>query len=246
MHDLCGDDRDWDAVDSRLVRLWQELGFPKVDRSRDELAEWVVVVEIALPSEGRRFDLAALEELIDALGDQQPSALFSDDRYALQLHLMARSATEAVDFATCAHQLAAARIGFRALSLLRAEVISHGEFEQSCQDQLDTCLDPAQPDNVSVPHDVYQATRAIFGATTAGQVVDVLVDFVVAVGGSVGLGPAPLDGSMIAIPLGITGRPMFGAADAFSVAGLLLEGWLPLLVADAQRVLERLSATAGA
>ncbi len=248
MPSLYGDDRDWDAVDlsdKGLIGLWQELGFPTVERPGDELAEWVVVVEIALPSQGRRFDLAALEALIDVLGDRQPSALYSDDRYALQLHLKARSATDAVDSGICAHEMAAARIGFGALPLLRTEVISRGEFERSCQEQLDVSLAPTERDPISVPHEVYQATRAILGATAPGQLTDALIEFVVTVGGSVSLGSVPVDRAMVAVPIALTGRPIFGAADPYTVAGFMIEDWLPRLVADAGSMLARITADAG-
>jgi hypothetical protein len=69
-------------------------------------------------------------------------------------------------------------------------------------------------------------------------VTDVLVRFVLAVGGRVNVGQRRHVPGMVSVDLSITpGEQLHAMAESFSVAGLIIERWLPPLVDDAKRTL---------
>ncbi len=232
-----------DLSDVSLIWLWQQLGFPKVEHRSDQSAEWVVVIEVA----SGPGDWAALEDVIEALADWKPTALLGGDRYALQLHVTAPTAPDALGYAIGQHDRAAAAAGLGDLVLRRAEVLTDAEFEESCQACLDQALLPcALPDLTTVPTEVHEATRALLRATSRLEATTTLLDFVTAVGGVVTLGPPPLDADTVTIALPLSHRhQIHAAADRLSLAGLMLPRWLPHLIDDALPVLARLADDSG-
>jgi DNA-binding transcriptional MerR regulator len=87
---------------------------------------------------------------------------------------------------------------------------------------------------------VHTATRGLLRATTAAEVVDVLLDATRALGGDV---VAPVEGDGRALPLDLSfGEldPLLPAADPDSAARLRLEQRLPPLVEDARLAITRI------
>jgi hypothetical protein len=92
--------------------------------------------------------------------------------------------------------------------------------------------------------EVYDATRALLGAATLEEVTAILTSCVLAIGGKVHVGPrSPCPGTTLIDLTIVPTSPIYGSADSVSVAGMILERWLPPLVDDARHKLTLLLGT---
>ncbi len=179
-----------------------------------------------------------VQALVERLREWHPSGLYNPDRYALQLHIPAATADEALHIAAAFHEQAVQAVG-TTTSFLRAEVLTLGEFEESWHDAATsgTSLSPGAAQAL-ISIEVYEATRALLSATSPSEVTDVLVTFVLSVGGRVNVGQLRNVPGMVAVDMSTSpGEELHAMAESFSVAGLILERWLPPLIDDAKRTL---------
>jgi hypothetical protein len=206
-----------------------------------------VVAEFAHPPAGR-FKVADLDTLIYELAAWQPSGLWCDDRYAIQLHVAASSLHEALRVALDGHYRALVSGGLTASRLIRAEVVTAEEMERGWEELSKADRHRTRGDGASGGHSpqVYAALRGLVAATTVGEVGEVVDRFVVAIGARVQVGAALHLPVMIDVDLNIDGgRARHATAEAFSMAGLFLEQALPDFLADARRALDRLQPQLG-
>jgi hypothetical protein len=115
-----------------------------------------------------------------------------------------------------------------------------GEFECGIRTRTGKESETAQPaGRVSlVSEELYLITRALLRLTGPGEVVELLVGFVTAVGGSVHFGDFPPTPGMIAIDLSVAdAERLYAVAETVSVAGMIFEQSLPSLVEDARLAL---------
>lgn len=210
------------------------------------MSDWVVVLEYGTLDD-RRLEIGTIEDLVERLREWHPIALYHSDRYALQLHISAVAADEALRLATAYHEQAARIVGSFA-SFTRAEVLTLGELEQSWSSGETTPSEtpslnadrPSRSAEALTSTEVYNATRALLGASTPTEVTEILVHFVLAVGGSVHVGERRPIPAMASVEMSISpGQQLYAVADNVSVAGLILERWLPALMVDAKRRLQR-------
>jgi hypothetical protein len=165
--------------------------------------------------------------------------LYNPDRYAVQLHVPAAGADEALRTATSFHEQAVRSVG-AAAAFRRAEVLTLGEFEESWHDP--SAASSGAPSTGAaqalISIEVYEATRALLSAATPAEVTEILVRFVLAVGGRVNVGHRRHVPGMVSVDLSTApGDELHAMAESFSVAGLIIERWLPALVDDAKRTL---------
>ena len=203
------------------------------------MGDWVVVLEFTAFREQRPFELHVVQALVERLREWHPSGLYNPDRYAVQLHVSAAAADEALRMATAYHEQAAQAVGASS-AFTRAEVLTLGEFEETWHDLAATgsSLPPGGAAQALISIEVYEATRSLLSASTTSEVIDVLVRFVLAVGGRINVGQPRQVPGMVAVDLSIApGEPLHAMAESFSVAGLIIERWLPPLIDDAKRTL---------
>jgi hypothetical protein len=196
------------------------------------MGDWVVVLEFSASRDYGPFDLAVVQALVERLREWHPSGLYDPDRYAIQLHV-------AADGAESMHEQALQAVGVMA-SFTRAEVLTLGEFEATWGDEEvgATHLPRPAAAEALISVEVYEATRSLLSATSAAAVIDVLVRFVLAVGGRVNVGQQQQVPGMVSVDISTSPREQLHAvAERFSVAGLIIERWLPSLLDDAKRTL---------
>ncbi len=208
---------------------------------------WAVVLEWAAPDGSRDIALDTVERLLDHLADWRPTALYSQRRYAMQIELVAADPVEALTSALCHHNRARRQVGGAdGWLLVRTEVLTAEELRagQAAAGGRPTTTsatsgegDPRQR-RLSRPDALYRATRALLAVTTAEEVRAVLVDFVLDVGARLAVGHAP-GAFSDAFDLSLDGDSLFAVAEPVSVARMLLEECVPLLVDDARAVLGR-------
>jgi hypothetical protein len=208
--------------------------------------EYVVVLECQTRGPQGALDHgllhAVVEELVEELREWHPAALFSPDRYALQLRVVAERPTEAFRRALELHDRAIHSIGISPPALARVEVLTGREFESQWEDPGPGATTMTES---VLSHEIYWATRALVGATTATELTDVLIGFVTSVGGQIQRHPADYAdsadpaGEQVSLDFSLDEERLYAVADRFSVTGLILEHSLPTLVADARAVLNR-------
>ncbi|MDQ6616724.1 MAG: hypothetical protein M3083_18760 [Actinomycetota bacterium] len=200
---------------------------------------WAVVLEVK-PGPGQGpCEIETVRQLVFCLRELRATALYSADRYAVQLDVEAASFSDALRMALAAHRQALDELGLTAPVFLRAEVLTRevlqDEWEGGSADAAPRC------DMTTVPAGVYQATRALLQATTVAQIRAVLVQFVVESGGSVHVGPSSPEPGIVATGLGFSpDEQVHATAEAMSMAGMLIQLSLPALVDDARLVGQRL------
>jgi hypothetical protein len=203
------------------------------------MGDWVVVLEFSPFRGDRPFELSVVQALVERLREWHPSGLYNPDRYAIQLHVPASAAHEALRLAGSYHEQAMHAIGATG-SFTRAEVLTLGEFEESWHPTAGSSsnLPAGRAAQALISVEVYEATRALLGATSSSEVIDVLVRFVLAVGGQVNVGQKRRVPGMLSVDLSIMpGEELHALAETLSVAGLIIERWLPPLIDDAKRTL---------
>jgi hypothetical protein len=206
------------------------------------MGDWVVVLEFSAFGGERPFELGLVQAVVERLREWHASGLYNPDRYAVQLHLAAEEAAEALKMAVAYHDLAVQAVGADAV-FSRAEVLTLGEFEASWHDDGQSAARGSRSGaaQAMISLEVYEATRALLGASTPPEVTDILVRFVLAIGGQVNVGPPrPRLGTVCVDLSGAANQELHAVADSFSVAGLIIERWLPPLIDDAKRTLELL------
>ncbi|MDQ6726970.1 MAG: hypothetical protein M3066_12505 [Actinomycetota bacterium] len=209
---------------------------------------WAVVLEWAAPDGGCDIGLDTVERLLDDLADWRPAALYSPRRYAMQIELFAAHPGEALTRALCHHDRARHRLGVAAgwllvrTEVLTAEDLRAGQAAAGAPTAPTTFATGVEGDprrrRVSRPDALYRATRALLAVTTAEEVRAVLVDFVLDVGARLAVGHVP-GAFSDAFSLSLDGDRLFALAEPVSVARMLLEECVPLLVEDARAVLGR-------
>ncbi|MDQ1416851.1 MAG: hypothetical protein QOF81_2464 [Acidimicrobiaceae bacterium] len=210
--------------------------------------EWVVVLEFVPPSPREPFAYCAIHALVEEMWAWSPAALFSTDRYALQLRIVAARPSEALRCGLDLHDRAVLAVGLRHPVLVRTEVLTGPEFDN----QWDRAEAAAAPVNQGITdtvlsNDTYLATRALLQSSTTSELTEVLVSFVRAVGGQVRSGPCQAAPGELAVDLTVADGPTCHAVvDSVSVSGLIIEQSLPALVADARAAWRRLSQPAPA
>ena len=91
-------------------------------------SEWIVVLEASTGSTAAELDEATLSRLLEALSDARPIALYSADRYAVQLSVAAADPSDALDLAFERWSHAVATLRAPAWDVVRADVMSLVEF----------------------------------------------------------------------------------------------------------------------
>ncbi len=218
-------------------RLWSE----PIVSATDRMNLWSIVLEFVRATPARPFLMGDIEALTERLDSWYPSALWSSDRYAIQLQIQAQGPNQALEWASAHHRQAALDVGLPTTStMVRAEVCTVEELERSW-DEFDSAgaKDDAAPPSVLCDA-VYPATRRMLAATTPAEISDIVIDFVTAIGARVQPGPPLHRVGMIDFDLSVEGDEVnHVTADSFSVAGLIIERSLPALLADARHVLAR-------
>ncbi len=204
------------------------------------MGDWVVVLEFSPLRGDRPFELSVVQALIERLREWHPSGLYNPDRYAVQLHIAAAGADEALRLAMAYYEHAAPTEA--AAAFTRAEVLTLSEFEASWHPPTSPSsgVPAGRAAQALISVEVYEATRALLSATAAPAVTDILVRFVLAVGGQVSVDPPRAVGlpGVVSVDLSISaGEQLQALADNLSVAGLIIERWLPPLIDDAKRTL---------
>ncbi len=91
---------------------------------------WVVVLEVAATSTHQVMRREDLHALLEAMSDHEPSALFHPSRYALQLRVLSASPAAALSSAMSLWTEAVGAVDLPPWGLVRAEVLTHEEFER--------------------------------------------------------------------------------------------------------------------
>jgi len=94
-----------------------------------ERAAWIVLLEAADERSGSVIDRAALDRLAAAWAEVTPTALYSPDRYAVQVEVRAAGPTEALATAIGSWEKAVEASGAPRWNVVRAEVITPEELE---------------------------------------------------------------------------------------------------------------------
>jgi hypothetical protein len=203
------------------------------------MGDWVVVLEFSPLRGDRPFELSVVQALVERLREWHPSGLYNPDRYAIQLHIPASAADEALRLAVSCHEQAVQAVA-AAASFTRAEVLTLTEFEASWHPPTgsNAGLPAGRAAQALISIEVYEATRALLSASTASEVTDILVRFVLGVGGQVSVGPPRQVPDVVSVDLSVSpSEELHAIADNLSVAGLIIERWLPPLIEDAKRTL---------
>jgi len=222
--------------------MTNQLPLPAQSARSTDTDEWVAVLEFAVTDSTQVFMADAVESMVEHLRCWQPSALWNPDRYAIQVRIPARAPHEALYWAFAYHREAAQAAGLPAAPLVRAEVSTVEELTRSWQEyELADGAPPAPAPEWLLCRELYQAIRHLVAATTEAALAGAVIGFVAAVGGTVEPGEARRRPGVIVVDITMAhGEAYHATADAFSVAGLVIESSLPALVADAQRAAARL------
>jgi hypothetical protein len=201
--------------------------------------EYIIVVEYQAGGSEQAVEYDVVDALVEELRDWHPAALFSPERYALQLHVPAVGPTDALRQGLALHDRAVRGLGMPEPVLARIEVLTGREFDSQWRDDVHERLTLPGDRGTVLANELYWATRALLRANNASALTDVLVDFVTSVGGQVqDRCPETSDQVVIDVSLEDDGS-LFATAERVSVAGMILAFSLAALVADARTVLGR-------
>jgi hypothetical protein len=220
----------------------EQVDVAAIGRQGRRVDDWVVIIEATTNRDGDSFDFTAVQDLLGRLREWHASGLYNPHRYAVQLHIAAVAPYEALRCAVAYHDLATRAVGLTKSSLTRAEVLTIGEFE------MGLLLPPAPTGTPSprtrhglISQELYSTTRALLRVSTPGEITELLVGFVTAVGGSVNVGECRPVPGMITVALSPgSGEQLHAVAESMSVAGMIIEQSLPTLVDDARLALRQL------
>jgi hypothetical protein len=204
---------------------------------------WIALLEFVAPVGDRPFQVEDLLLLLQELAPWQPEHLWTADRYAVQLRLAARTPQEAVQRALDCYRLARQAVDLAPSKLVRVEAMTADEMErgwhlEDSADSWGTAVPVLQ--RLDCP-EVYTATRALLAATGAVEIAEIVEHFVVTIGARVLTRQPHAETDVTIFALGLEEGPCrYAAVEALSVAGLLLEQFLPTLLADARSVVAKL------
>ena len=205
--------------------------------------DWIIVVEAAPKLAGQHYNLSLMQSLVERLWEWEACGLHDRERYALQLRLTAPSPLAALN-AAVEHQARAHRaLNLPRSSLVRAEVLTYGDYHRSCDTDLWGPRTQAHGDvSAVVCEEAYTSTRALLHAGSMTALSLILAEFTYAVGAAVQVGPMRDDSSMTRVHIGLAGSDhLHAVAEPISVAGMMIERCLPSLVDDAKRVASTLT-----
>ncbi|MDQ6949442.1 MAG: hypothetical protein M3256_25130 [Actinomycetota bacterium] len=219
-----------------MVEVMSPL-WPVLPDHGDAGETWVVILESA-PRPAFGFD--RVKQIVSCLDRWRPCGVYGGDRYRVQLAVPASRTDEALRLALACHDQALHAMGVTRSALVRAEVLTLEEHQLTWEETVETLRRrPAQ--GTLIPKEVYDATRSLLRASSASEVEEIVVHFVLAVGGTVNLGDLGDAPGHLSVDLGL--RPddlCYATADRASPTSLILQESLPALVADAQRTRARL------
>lgn len=202
--------------------------------------KWVVLVEAEL-DEGQILELRQLEGLLGMLCDHGPSALWSPDRYAVQLVVSGASPEAALVSGLSTWREAVARLDLPAWRLVRAEIKTPAELEAEYRTSGEALVGPTgTPTSEDALRAAYLATRRLLACRSRGEASKIVIGLTRQLGAEV-VGGA--DRHPHALPFDLSfgeGEPRYPAADPVSVPRLHLEEVLPLVLLDAARVVRLL------
>jgi hypothetical protein len=203
-------------------------------------ADWVVLLE-ADRGGGDVLGIEGLELLLEALADHSPHGLYSVDRYALQVVMVARSPADALAAATGEWRRATTELALPAWLLVRAEVKTPAELEAEHRAEADS-LDGSASSSAGAPTSeealraAYDATRLLLSAESRADAAGIVTALAERLGATlVAAGTHHPDAMPLDLSLG-EGELLRPAADPISMARLQLEEVLPIVLADANRV----------
>jgi hypothetical protein len=199
--------------------------------------DWVVVLEADSKGTGI-VDFNRVQQLVDGFGGRA-AALYSPDRYAIQVSVQAATAADAIAAAVASWRTSALVYGLPEWPLVRAEVMRPEELDAAVPDVPgDVAPAPRDPDVASA---VLEATRALLRAGSATQVVHVLIRLVHRLGGEVAPArSAPID-MALPVDLGVGYRePLVPLAAKDSDTWDTLLAVLPAVAEDARVAIERI------
>jgi len=125
-------------------------------------SQWVVTFDAAADDDmPASIDAIVVEHLLERLRWLEPSALFSPDRYALQLCVEAATPHEALEIATQGHAGAVRGLVPACWAVMRIEVVTLAEYKQSFS---------SSPDDQATNRISQEARMLASGATSAGRV----------------------------------------------------------------------------
>jgi hypothetical protein len=224
--------------------------FSSLERSGGTI--WVVVIEATAGPRAQPYELECVRQLLIRLSDWHATGLYCADRYAVQLEVEASRCSDALQVGMAVHNQASEDIAMTPPLFLRAEVLTpevlQGEWEAQ-----GVLAPKGAPAPGMVPSRVYDATRAVLHAASATEIRNVLADFVADNGGSIAvggrrpatpgrvgadMGPGPEMGLGPDMGLGAD-ENLYVSVEALSVGGMLIEQYLPQLVADARLAFQR-------
>jgi len=234
--DFLPNDR-WDPSPRRSRSSWRQ---PDPD-------QWVVSLEIDRLADDRPVELADVKAAYEHLGAWNPTCRWQMDHYTVVVEVPAPDALEATACAMAQYGDAIAAVGLGTPRFVRVKVV-RAQDSRSPWRAPDGPADAPAPSGLKgfVTPELVAATRALLTATTEDEVTQTLHRFIVAVGGRVELGaPRPRTGMIdLDVSIGRT-RAYHAIVPSFSVAGLIIEGSLPTLVADARCALEKVASAPG-
>jgi hypothetical protein len=199
--------------------------------------EWIVVLE-AVVDRDRPVDVDAVERLLVGLTDCYPSALHADDRYAVQLVVVAATPDLALSAGLDMWRGAATRARLPRCPIVRAEVKTPAELAAE-HEHADTVLATEASVDGEAMAAVYHTTRRLFGVISPAEVLAALLDFVHELGATVA--PAG-DRSRDAVPVDLSlghAAPLVPVAGVGTRARRRLEELLPIVIEDARSALLR-------
>lgn len=209
-------------------------------------ADWVVLLE-AEREDDAVLGIERLEQLLEALACHSPHALYSVDRYAIQLVMVAPSPAAALRAATGEWRRATSELHLPAWPVVRAEVKTPAELQAEHRAGADSLDGPTSsagaPTSEEALRASYEATRQLLSAGSRADAAAIVIALAERLGATlVPPGAHHADAMPVDLSLG-EGGPLWPAADPISMARLQLEEVLPTVVADANRVVALLEST---
>ncbi len=95
-------------------------------------AGWVVLLEAESTNREGAVEMSRLRRLLEHMPGVEPTALHCAERVAVQVHVDAPGEVEALRVASTALRAGLPRVGLAHLRVIRAEVLTRGEFERDC------------------------------------------------------------------------------------------------------------------
>ncbi|MDQ6726335.1 MAG: PAS domain-containing protein [Actinomycetota bacterium] len=93
---------------------------------------WIVVIEATAPTGQPALEPGAIQRLVEAVAEHEPSVVHDPSRYALQLRVRSQTPAEALFSATASWAHALQRLALPPWTLVRAEVLTEEEFTSDC------------------------------------------------------------------------------------------------------------------